>query len=255
MDLKNKFKNIKKIHGGWLSINNFQLCEMTCNLKIDFLGIDLEHTTTTIEDVLQYTSLCHSKKIKCIPRIPSPDSNLIKKLLDSGVDGIIAPNIENKNQVMSILNNMKYPPNGSRGYGISKASNYGFDFDTYINEWNKRAILIIQIESIKAINNLESLLQINDIDGVMIGPYDISGSLGIPGKINHPSVKKACKEVIKLCKKYKKSCGIHDTNPNKVSLSDFYKDGYNFIILGSDIFTYWNWIEKVNKLIKKNENK
>ncbi len=251
MNLKTKFQKKNKIYGTWLSINNFQLCDIFSNLKVDFIGIDFEHTPTSIDDFLKFATICHSKNLKCIPRIPTLDKSLIKRLLDSGADGIIAPNIENKDQIDFLKESIFYPPKGSRGYGISKASNYGFNFENYIKKWNKEALIIIQIESIKAVKNLENLLKVNDVDGVMIGPYDISGSLGIPGKIHHPEVKKACKEVLKLCKKYKKSCGIHDTNPSSKSLRAFSKEGFNFIVVGSDIFILWRSIENINNLIKK----
>ena len=252
MNLKNKFKNLKKIHGGWISLNNFQLSEIMSNLTIDFIGIDLEHTPTSIEQFLEYVSIFHAKNIKCLPRIPNLDNSLIKRLLDSGADGIIAPNIENIDQINLLNNSIKYPPNGKRGFGISKASNYGFKFNEYIKNWNNKSLLIIQIESIKGVENLENLLLHGNriIDGVMIGPYDISGSLGIPGQINHVRVKKACNKIISICKKHKKACGIHDTDPGSNSLNNFFKDGYNFVIAGSDIFTLWRWVEKINKLIK-----
>ena len=140
---------------------------------------------------------------------------------------------------------------GKRGYGISKASNYGLDFNKYIKNWNKNSILIIQIESIKAVENIELLISQEVVDGVMIGPYDISGSLGIPGKLEDIKVKSACIKVIKACKKYKKSCGFHDTNPKMNSMKNYMKLGYNFLIIGSDIFTLWRWVEETNKLLKR----
>ncbi len=250
MNLKDKFKNCKDIYGGWLSLNNFQLCEIFSNLKVDFLGIDLEHTPTTIDQFLKFVTICHSKNIKCLPRIPSLDKILIKRLLDSGADGIIAPNIETEDQIKFLEKSIYYPPYGSRGYGISKASNYGLNFENYIKNWNKKALIVIQIESVNAIKNLENMLQNKSVDGVMIGPYDISGSLGIPGKLNHPEIKKACNKIIAICKKYKKSCGIHDTNPSLKSLNNYKKNGNNFIIIGSDIFILWKSIENINKLIE-----
>ena len=85
----------------------------------------------------------------------------------------------------------------------------------------------------------------------MIGPYDISGSLGIPGELSHPEVLNACKEILSICKKYKKSCGIHDTDPNSKSLKLLDKNGYNFIVIGSDIFLLTKWVNNMNKLLNK----
>ena len=83
----------------------------------------------------------------------------------------------------------------------------------------------------------------------MIGPYDISGSLGIPGELSHPEVLNAFKEILSICKKYKKSCGIHDTDPNSKSLKLLDKNGYNFIVIGSDIFLLTKWVNNMNNLL------
>ena len=85
----------------------------------------------------------------------------------------------------------------------------------------------------------------------MIGPYDISGSLGVPGKLFDPKVKKSCLKVLNACKKYKKSCGIQDSNPSDKSIKGFLKEGYSFIILSSDIFTLWKWTENINVILNK----
>ena len=91
---------------------------------------------------------------------------------------------------------MKYPPIGKRSFGVNRAQNYGFDFEDYIKSWNDSSIFMIQIESIEAVENIEELLQLENLDGVMIGPYDISGSLGVPGQLDHHLVVEASKKVI-----------------------------------------------------------
>ena len=97
---------------------------------------------------------------------------------------------------------------------------------------------------------IEKLLEFEEIDGVMIGPYDMSGSLGIPGKINHKKVQNAVNKVVKQCEKFGKSCGIHEVEPTMESVKGVLNSGLNFIVLASDVFILWKWAVRMKKLIK-----
>tara|TARA_Y100000590_G_scaffold294959_1_gene332438 strand:+ start:3957 stop:4739 length:783 start_codon:yes stop_codon:yes gene_type:complete len=249
-NLKESFRKRKLMFGSWTSIGDHQIAEIFSKSEIDFLGIDIEHSSISYKDAQNIILAAHSSKVPCLPRIATLNKESIKRLLDLGADGLIVPNVETKSEVDQIIEWMKYPPLGKRGYGISQAQGYGFDFNTYSGDWNKKSTLIIQIESITAVENLESLIVNDEIDAVMIGPYDISGSLGVPGEIYNNEVKKACKKVLDICKKFNKSCGIQDIEPNEKSIKNNINLGYNFIVLASDVFVLWKWTEKINNLIK-----
>jgi 2-dehydro-3-deoxyglucarate aldolase len=154
-------------------------------------------------------------------------------------------------QVRALIDDIKYPPMGKRSYGVNRAQAYGFDFDYYINHWNEQSIFLIQVESIEAVNNIESLLAFDEVDGVMIGPLDISGSLGVPGQTNHPLVIEASKKVIAACEKYGKSCGTQVADSTEESINALFDLGHTYAILGSDLFVLWKWAEKMNTIIKK----
>ena len=153
---------------------------------------------------------------------------------------------------------LSHPPIGKRGYGISRAQGYGHNFEEYTSTWNGSSILIIQIESITAVENIEVLLQFEDVDGVMVGPYDISGSLGIPGQIDHLRVREAGQRVAETCKTYGKACGTQDIDPSPESVRDALASGYTFVVLASDVFILWKWGESMSELINlfksNNEN-
>jgi 2-dehydro-3-deoxyglucarate aldolase len=106
------------------------------------------------------------------------------------------------------------------------------------------------VESIEAVENIESLLAFDEIDGVMIGPYDISGSLGVPGQTSHPLVIEASKKVIAACEKFGKSCGTQVSDSSSESVQHLFDMGYTFAILGSDLFVLWKWAEKMEGLMK-----
>ena len=152
--------------------------------------------------------------------------------------------------VAAIIGHLKYPPAGNRSYGVNRAQAYGFDFDSYIQSWNDTSSFIIQVESIQAVENIDKLLSFDEIDGVMVGPYDISGSLGVPGQTSHPLVIEASRKVIAACERFGKSCGTQVTDASEESVQALFDLGYTYAILSSDLFVLWKWSEKMQGMIK-----
>ena len=110
---------------------------------------------------------------------------------------------------------------------------------------------MLQIESREAVENIEELLSFDEVDGVMIGPYDMSGSFGVPGQVNHPKVMEACQKVVNACKKYKKGCGTQLSDPNIDNINELFDIGYTFVFLGSDLFVLWKWADNISKVISE----
>jgi len=247
--LKSKFHNRSPLFAVWTSIAHPQVTEMLLHSGVDLLGIDLEHSTISQEQSQRIIAACHSSGICCLPRIATHNQEAIKRVLDSGADGIIVPTVDTPEQVEKLIEWMKYPPLGKRGYGIARAQGYGHDFEKYTTQWNESSSLIIQIESISAVENIEQLLQFDEVDGAMIGPYDISGSLGIPGEIEHEEVRNAGQLVIEACKKFGKACGTQDVDPTSARVKVALDSGYTFVVLASDVFILWKWGEKMQKIV------
>ena len=247
--LKNKFINRETVLAGWTSIGHPQVTEMLTMSGVDFIGIDIEHSTISQEQSQRIIAACYEKGISCLPRIATHNQDAIKRLLDSGADGIIVPTVDTQEQVEKLIEWMKYPPLGKRGYGIARAQGYGHDFEKYTTQWNESSSLIIQIESISAVENIEQLLRFDEVDGAMIGPYDISGSLGIPGQIEHEQVRNAGQLVVEACKKFGKACGTQDVDPTSARLKVALDSGYTFVVLASDVFILWKWGEKMQKIV------
>ena len=248
---KKKLKNLFPVFGTWTSIGDVQNTDMLLNANLDFHGIDLEHSTINLNQITQILNSCIKNSIICLARMASHNEENIRRVLDIGVDGLIIPNVCSSSQVKNILKSMKYPPIGERGYGIAKAQNYGHNFSTYVKNWNRSSLLFIQIESIEAVNDVEEIINFREIDGVLIGPYDISGSLGIPGQIHNRKVTQASNKIIKACKKYKKSCGIHLVNVSKKNIKKILLQGFNILTLSSDVFIFKDWTENISSIIKK----
>ena len=250
-ELKNKFLQRKNIFGGWVSYPELAITETICNIGVDFLSIDMEHTTISIEQAKQIIRTSQGVNVPCIPRPVSHAIELTKPILDSGSDGILYPLVENSDQVEQLINNFKFPLIGKRSFGVNRAHNYGFDFENYINSWNDSSLLLLQIESIEGVKNIDKILNFSEVDGVMIGPYDLSGSLGVPGEINHPLVKEAAKKVLLACIDHNKTCGTQIKDISIKNLKENFEFGYNLIFLSSDLFVFTDWALTTKENIKK----
>jgi len=250
LKLKHKLKNRERMFAGWVSYAHPSITETFARAGFDFIAIDMEHSTISIEQAQRIIAASQSEGVPCMPRPFSHSNDWFKPLLESGADGLLVQMVNTPEEVEAIVEHLKYPPVGNRSYGVNRAQAYGFDFDEYITSWNDSSSFIIQVESIQAVNNIDKLLDFNEIDGVMVGPYDISGSLGVPGQTNHPSVIEASKKVIAACERYGKSCGTQVADATPDSVYALFELGYTYAILGSDLFVLWKWAEQMKNMIE-----
>lgn len=249
--LKEKLRNREKLFAGWISYAHPSIAETFAYAGFDFIAIDMEHSTISLEQGQRIIAATQSLGVPCLPRPVSHSNDWIKPLLESGADGMIMQMVNTGEELKQICNHMKYPPEGNRSFGVNRAQNYGFTFDEYVKDWNDSSVLIIQVESVQAVNNIEELLDNPLVDGVMVGPYDISGSLGVPGQLDHPKVVEASKKVIAACEKAGISCGTQLADVNEAGIKRMFDLGYTYSILGSDLFVLWKWAAEMKELIKK----
>ena len=172
-------------------------------------------------------------------------------MLDAGAVGVIIPHVDTADEVRQIVKTCLYPPEGSRSVGLSRAQKYGLRFDDYVANSNKTVVIIPQIEHIDGVNNLESILSVDGIDGCIIGPYDLSGSLGIPGNFDDPKVKSALSKVEKTCKKIGVSLGMHVIPPNYKEVMKYATKGYNFLAISLDTLFLGTICREQLKKLKK----
>lgn len=251
--LKNKLKKRELVFGAWTSLSHPSIAEMFCSImKPDFMGIDIEHSTINQAESQRIVAAGQANHVMVLPRVASHNGEQIRRMLDSGADGVIVPMVNTPEEVQRIINWCKYPPVGKRGFGVARAHGYGVRFDEYTTTWNEKSVLVIQIESISAVENIDALLAYDQVDGVMIGPYDISGSLGIPGRLDDPKVLKASERVIEACVRHGKTCGTQITElPDEAKVERAIDSGYTMIVLASDIFLLWRWSEQMCHLKEK----
>jgi 2-keto-3-deoxy-L-rhamnonate aldolase RhmA len=179
------------------------------NAGYDFLFIDTEHNLIAPDMMLYVVQMARACGISPIIRPNDNEYHLVASALDSGADGLIVPRIETVEQAQRLVSYAKYPPLGVRGCGGTaffdyKSPNWGEGLP-----WlNEQTLIAPQVESVKAIENLDKILDIPGIDAIIVGPQDLSISLGVPGQHNHPTEVAAIERVIAICKAHKKPCGI-----------------------------------------------
>ena len=248
--LKQKLRQRERMFAGWVSYAHPSITETFARAGFDFMFIDMEHSTISIEQGQRIIAASQFEGVPCIPRPVSHSNDYLKPLLESGADGMLIQMVETADQVKALIDNVKYPPVGHRTYGVNRAQAYGFDFEEYIQNWNETSTFMLQVESIKGVNNIEELVAFDEVDGVMIGPLDISGSLGVPGQTSHPLVIEASLKVIEACKRHGKSCGTQVADANPESVQRLFDLGYNYAILGSDLFVLWKWAAQMQAMMQ-----
>jgi 2-keto-3-deoxy-L-rhamnonate aldolase RhmA len=247
--LRQKLRNRERIFGGWVSYSHPSITETFARAGFDFIAIDMEHSTISLGEAQRIIAASQSEGVPCLPRPVSHSNDWIKPLLESGADGVVVQMVNTPAEVEALVSLVKYPPAGGRSYGVNRAQAYGYDFDEYTSSWNATSSLIIQVESVEAVENIDALVAFDEVDGVMVGPYDISGSLGVPGQTGHPRVIEASRHVIEACARAGKSCGTQTADPGEAGVNALFDLGYTFAILGSDLFVIWKWAEQMGGLM------
>ena len=244
-----RFRAREPLFGAWTSLGHPAITEIFADAGVDFVGIDLEHSTISQEQAQRVIAAAHAGGLVCLPRVASHNGEQIRRLLDSGADGIIVPSVETPQEVERIITWCKYPPLGRRSYGVARAQGYGVRFAEYVRTWNACSSVILQIESVAAAEAIEELLAFEAVDGLMIGPYDMSGSLGMPGDLDHPRVTQACARVLQACRQRGKACGTQVVDPMPERVAAALAAGYTFAVLASDVFILWKWGERMRQII------
>lgn len=253
--LKQNLKKQELTIGSWLSFGFTPTCEIMTRVGFDWLVIDMEHTAIDFSDCLELIQIIENSETVPLVRVGENDPLHIKRVMDAGAHGVIVPMINTVDDAQKAIDALYYPPRGKRGVGLGRAQNYGMGFEQY-KEWaDEESILIVQIEHRDAVNNLESILSLEGIDGFIIGPYDLSGSLGVPGNLHHSSVVEALKEVQRIMNKHIKAGGYHIVHSNHQELLDKIEQGYSFIAYGDDMVFFAEKINEEARFIQKQKNK
>ncbi len=231
--IRRKLKNNQVSLGTWQQIPHASISEIFGQAGYDWVAVDLEHGSISVDQLPDLFRAIELGGTLPLARIAESKEKDCKQALDAGSGGIIAPMIESADQLKTIRDACCWPPAGSRGVGFSRANLFGKHF----NEYNKEAqtpLLIAQIEHINSVNNLDEILQVEGLDAIIIGPYDLSSSMGLTAEFNHKKFVAVMDRILNLCKQHNVMCGDHVVQPDPKLLQKRIDEGYRFIAYATD---------------------
>ena len=222
--------------GTWLSLPNESVAEIFAKAGYEWVVIDLEHSAININQAEQLIRVIDLAGSKPFVRLSGHSPSQIKRVLDAGAKGILAPMIESEAQIKSIVDACHYPPRGNRGMGLARAQGYGEAHakSKYITTTSKHIEIYAQIESVAGITNLDSIFS-QEINGYFIGPYDLSASLGNPGIFDSEKFINAEDQILQASKQYQIKAGYHLVEPNLEQIPILSNKGYDMIAFSVDI--------------------
>ena len=233
--LKSKLVEGQVTVGSWLTLAHPAIAEIMSRAGFDWLTIDLEHSVITIREAEEIIRVVELLGVIPLARLSANDPVQIKRVMDAGAHGVIVPMVNSIADAEAAVEAVRYPPMGKRGVGLARAQGYGSSFERY-REWvNQESVVVVQVEHIEAVGNLEAILSVEGVDGFIVGPYDLSGSLGVPGQFDHPSMKKSMERIRTVGLASGKAFGIHIIEPNVKELRQRVDEGYNFLAYSLDI--------------------
>jgi 2-dehydro-3-deoxyglucarate aldolase len=232
--LKKRLRGKELTIGSWLQIGSPIVAEIMAQTGFDWLVVDMEHSAISVDNAQSLIQVIDLSGCVPLVRLSSNDPTLIKRVMDAGSHGIIVPNVNSSYDALMAVNAVKYPPAGTRGVGLWRAQGYGFDFEIYRKWQSTESIVIVQIEHIDGVNNLEAILGTKGVDGFIVGPYDLSASLGIPGEFEHPDFKAVLDRIHHISKGMDTITGTHVVMPDVSMVKEKIEEGYRFIAFGID---------------------
>lgn len=221
--------------GTWIQTGNPVVAEILARVGYDWIAVDCEHSSIGIEMFAETARGIYGRDVVTLARVRENDMLAIRQVLDVGAEGVIVPMVNSAEEARRAVKAAKYPPIGERGFGYCRANNWGIDFTSYAEKANDDVCVVVMIESKQAVECIDEILEVEGVDGVFIGPYDMSGSYGCVGRTDEPVVVEACAKVLEACKRHGKAAGEHIVLPNERNVSKALADGFTFIALGTDI--------------------
>lgn len=254
--MKEKNKVLEKIKkdqyslGGWVMSNSVTSAEIMAQAGFDWVCIDAEHSAVSKETASDMIRAIELHQAEPFVRISLNDEVEIKRYLDIGARGIIVPMIKSIEEVEKAISYIKYPPVGNRSYALSRCTGYGEKSEEYFKYSNSNIFIAIMIEHIDAIPDIDKIFSQKEINSFLVGPYDLSGSMGIPGQFDHPEFKQLLEHIQLKAKEYAVTMGFHEVHPTKEKITALINQGYKFIACGIDTLFLLEKSKEFSSLIR-----
>ncbi len=224
----------ERLLGTILTLPAPELAEIAAGAGFDWLFLDMEHGLLDIaaaQRLAQAAGTC-----PCLIRIPANGPVWIKKAMDIGAAGLIFPNVKSGEEAECGIREAKYPPEGVRSVGIGRAHGYGARFAEYVASANRGSTMVAQVEHIEGVRNIDGILEATGVDAVFVGPFDLSASMGKPGRTGDVDVREAIGIVRKACAARGIPAGIFA--PDEEAARTALGEGFSFVCVGTDVTLY-----------------
>ncbi|MEO1122882.1 MAG: aldolase/citrate lyase family protein [Cyanobacteria bacterium J06635_15] len=219
--------------GSWMQIPHPSVAEIMGQAGYDWVAVDLEHGSISVHQLPDLFRALELGATLPLVRLMQGQAKDCKQALDAGAGGVIVPMVASAEYLKQVKEVCCWPPAGSRGVGFSRANLFGKHFTAYAEE-AQAPLLIAQIEHIRAVENLASILKVEGLDAILVGPYDLSASMGITAQFEHPSFKEAINHVRQVCQQQAFPLGIHIVQPDPSETHQRIVEGYQFIAYSID---------------------
>lgn len=251
---KNRFKqglaSGQPQYGLWLGLPDNSAAEIAAVAGFDWLLIDGEHAPFDLRTIMSHLQAMAPYDVAPIVRCVEGNTALIKQLLDIGVQTLLVPMVETAEQAEQLVRAVRYPPHGVRGLGTSLARAARWNqVPGYLKKANDEICLIVQVETASAMENLDAILQVEGVDGVFIGPSDLSASMGYIGDAGNPVVVDTINKGLNKIRDAGKYAGLLCLDPSLAQ--DYVEQGANFVGVGVDTMILANETRKLAQRFKQ----
>ena len=231
--IRRKLSNQEVSIGTWQQIPHPSISEILGNAGFDWVAVDLEHGSVGVHQLPDLFRAIELGGSLPLARIAMASEKDCRQALDAGAGGVIIPMVRNAQQLEELIAVCQWPPTGTRGVGFCRANLYGKYFENYKNE-AQNPLIIAQIENKEAVENLTSIIKVKGLDAVIVGPYDLSASLGIAGDFSSPAFIETIDKILNVCRENSFPSGIHVVKNDKHELQKLIDTGFKFIAFSID---------------------
>src|SRR5215510_414232 len=230
-EFRARLKRREKLVGTMVTLASASSAEVLASLGFDWLFVDAEHGPLETRELLGILQAV-SRDVACLVRVPEAAEVPIKKALDLGAAGIIVPQVNTAEQAADVVRFARYAPEGARGVGLARAHGYGLKFKEYVESANREIAVVVQAEHATAVENIDAIARVPGVDAVLLGPYDLSASLGKMGQVDDPTVVAAIARVTEACRAAGMPLGYFGVNA--AAVRPYVVRGYTLIVAGVD---------------------
>jgi 2-dehydro-3-deoxyglucarate aldolase len=219
--------------GSWIQIPHASVAEIMGRAGYDWVAVDMEHGTVSPHQLPDLFRALELGETLPLVRLAQGHPKDCKQALDAGAGGVIVPMVESAEQLRAVRDACCWPPTGNRGVGFSRANLFGRDFDSYKSEACS-PLLVAMVEHARAVERLDAILDVDGLDAILVGPYDLSASMGLTGMFDHDEFKATMQQIMDIAKGAGIPAGVHVVQPVASELHQKIREGYRFLAYSID---------------------